>query len=68
MALNSIHLHLLKRILSFIRKLRPKLIHKIGPRFARKIVETLFNTITDKKIAVFGFAFKKVLPTLLLPL
>jgi hypothetical protein len=29
-------------------------------RFARKIVETLFNTITDKKIAMFGFAFKKV--------
>ena len=29
-------------------------------RFARKIVETLFNTITDKKIAIFGFAFKKV--------
>ena len=31
-------------------------------RFARKIVETLFNTITDKKIAIFGFAFKKVRP------
>ena len=30
-------------------------------RFARKIVETLFNTITDKKIAMLGFAFKKVL-------
>ena len=29
-------------------------------RFARKIVKTLFNTITDKKIAIFGFAFKKV--------
>ena len=29
-------------------------------RFARKIVDTLFNTITDKKIAIFGFAFKKV--------
>lgn len=28
-------------------------------RFAKKIVETLFNTITDKKIAVMGFAFKK---------
>jgi len=28
-------------------------------RFARKIVKTLFNTITDKKIAIFGFAFKK---------
>jgi UDPglucose 6-dehydrogenase len=30
-------------------------------RFARKIVDTLFNTITDKKIAIFGFAFKKVI-------
>ena len=30
-------------------------------RFARKIVETLFNTITDKKIAMLGFAFKKVI-------
>jgi UDPglucose 6-dehydrogenase len=29
-------------------------------RFGRKIVETLFNTITDKKIAMLGFAFKKV--------
>ena len=29
-------------------------------RFARKVVDTLFNTITDKKIAIFGFAFKKV--------
>jgi len=28
-------------------------------RFTRRIVKTLFNTITDKKIAVFGFAFKK---------
>lgn len=28
-------------------------------RFARNIVQTLFNTITDKKIAMFGFAFKK---------
>jgi len=28
-------------------------------RFARKIVDTLFNTITEKKIAIFGFAFKK---------
>ena len=29
-------------------------------RFTRRIVKTLFNTITDKKIAIFGFAFKKV--------
>lgn len=28
-------------------------------RFARKIVSTLFNTVSDKRIAVFGFAFKK---------
>lgn len=28
-------------------------------RFARKVVSTLFNTITMKKIAVLGFAFKK---------
>lgn len=28
-------------------------------RFVRKIITTLFNTITNKKIAVFGFAFKK---------
>lgn len=28
-------------------------------RFAAKIVETLFNTITDKKICLLGFAFKK---------
>jgi UDPglucose 6-dehydrogenase len=28
-------------------------------RFASKIVRTLFNTVADKKIAVFGFAFKK---------
>lgn len=28
-------------------------------RFADKIIAELFNTITDKKIAVFGFAFKK---------
>jgi UDPglucose 6-dehydrogenase len=28
-------------------------------RFARHIVQTLFNTVSDKKIAVFGFAFKK---------
>ena len=28
-------------------------------RFARHIVQTLFNTVSGKKIAVFGFAFKK---------
>ena len=28
-------------------------------RFARKVVATLFNTVSDKKIAVLGFAFKK---------
>ena len=28
-------------------------------RFAAKIVRTLFNSVADKKIAVFGFAFKK---------
>ncbi|WWD20447.1 hypothetical protein CI109_104923 [Kwoniella shandongensis] len=28
-------------------------------RFARKVVDTLFNTITGKKIAVLGWAFKK---------
>ncbi len=28
-------------------------------RFARKVVQTLFSTITNKKIAVLGFAFKK---------
>lgn len=28
-------------------------------RFALRIIECLFNTITDKKIAIFGFAFKK---------
>jgi UDPglucose 6-dehydrogenase len=28
-------------------------------RFAGKIVERLFNTITDKNIAMLGFAFKK---------
>ena len=27
-------------------------------RFVRKIVENMFNTVADKKIAVFGFAFK----------
>jgi len=28
-------------------------------RFARRIVESLFNTVTDKKICILGFAFKK---------
>ncbi|PWN88378.1 nucleotide sugar dehydrogenase [Acaromyces ingoldii] len=28
-------------------------------RFAQKVVSTLFNTITAKKVAVLGFAFKK---------
>lgn len=28
-------------------------------RFSQRIVECLFNTITDKKICVLGFAFKK---------
>ena len=28
-------------------------------RFARNIVQTLFNTVSGKKVAVFGFAFKK---------
>mmetsp|Transcript_28166 Transcript_28166/g.79997 ORF Transcript_28166/g.79997 Transcript_28166/m.79997 type:complete len:834 (-) Transcript_28166:99-2600(-) len=27
--------------------------------FARRIISSLFNTVTGKKIAVFGFAFKK---------
>ena len=27
-------------------------------RFIRNIIETLFNTVVDKKIAMFGFAFK----------
>ena len=28
-------------------------------RFANKIISSLFNTVTDKKIAILGFAFKK---------
>jgi UDPglucose 6-dehydrogenase len=28
-------------------------------RFARKIVQSLFNTVSGKKIAILGFAFKK---------
>ena len=27
--------------------------------FARKVIESMFNTVSGKKIAVFGFAFKK---------
>ena len=29
-------------------------------RFSAMVVSRMFNTITDKKIAIFGFAFKKV--------
>ena len=28
-------------------------------RFADRIIESLFNTVTNKKIAILGFAFKK---------
>lgn len=28
-------------------------------RFANRVVEALFNTVTNKKITIFGFAFKK---------
>jgi UDPglucose 6-dehydrogenase len=28
-------------------------------RFAKRIVSSLFNTVSDKKIAILGFAFKK---------
>jgi UDPglucose 6-dehydrogenase len=28
-------------------------------RFARRMVQTMFNTVSDKRIAVLGFAFKK---------
>lgn len=28
-------------------------------RFSERVVRTLFNTITGKKIAILGFAFKK---------
>merc|ERR1712203_752674 len=27
--------------------------------FTQRIIHTLFNTVTNKKIAIFGFAFKK---------
>lgn len=28
-------------------------------RFSQKIIESLFNTVSDKRISIFGFAFKK---------
>lgn len=28
-------------------------------RFSKKIIECMFNTVTDKRIAILGFAFKK---------
>lgn len=28
-------------------------------RFSQKIIECLFNTVSDKRISIFGFAFKK---------
>lgn len=28
-------------------------------RFARRMVETMFNTVAEKKIAIYGFSFKK---------
>jgi UDPglucose 6-dehydrogenase len=28
-------------------------------RFAKKMIASMFNTIAGKKIAIFGFAFKK---------
>ncbi len=28
-------------------------------RFVRKMLEAMFNTVSDKRIAIFGFAFKK---------
>lgn len=28
-------------------------------RFARRITENMFNTVSGKSIAIFGFAFKK---------
>ena len=30
-------------------------------RFVERMIEAMFNTISGKKIAVLGFAFKKVL-------
>ncbi len=32
-------------------------------RFVERMIEAMFNTISGKKIAVLGFAFKKVRPT-----
>lgn len=28
-------------------------------RFSEMIVESLFNTVADKRLAIFGFSFKK---------
>lgn len=28
-------------------------------RFVNRLISALFNTVTNKKIALFGFAFKK---------
>lgn len=28
-------------------------------RFSKKIIESMFNTVTDKRISILGFAFKK---------
>ena len=33
-------------------------------RFVERMIEAMFNTISGKKIAVLGFAFKKVWPRL----
>ena len=32
-------------------------------RFVERMIEAMFDTISGKKIAVLGFAFKKVRPT-----
>ena len=31
-------------------------------RFVERIIESMFNTISGKHIAILGFAFKKVRP------
>jgi len=31
----------------------------VKENFTRKIIQTLFNTVSNKKIAIFGFSFKK---------
>ena len=31
-------------------------------RFVERIIESMFNTISGKNIAILGFAFKKVCP------